>query len=51
MIYPYVAVCVTGFVSLGGAFSQMYLLYIISVLGIMIARARNTTLLHLCAGL
>lgn len=51
MIYIYLAVCVVGFVTLGGDFSQMYLLYMISVIGIMISRARNTTILHLCAGL
>ena len=48
MIYVYLAVCVVGFVTFGGDFSQMYLLYMVSVIGIMIFRARNTTMLHLC---
>lgn len=51
MIYLFLAVATVGFITLVGDFAQMYLLYMISVLGIIIFKARETTILHLCAGL
>lgn len=51
MIYLFLTMISAIFIVLVGDFTQISLLYMISVIGIMVFKAKETTILHLCAGL
>lgn len=51
MIYLFFILISVAYITLIGDFAQISLLYMISIIGIMLLKARETTVLHLCAGL
>ncbi len=51
MIYLFLILISVAYITLIGDFAQISLLYMVSIIGIMFIKARETTVLHLCAGL
>lgn len=51
MIYIFLTLISVGFLTLVGDVTQMYWLYMISIVGIMVIQREQTPTLHLCAGL
>lgn len=51
MIYVFLILISVAYITLIGDFAQISLLYMISLIGIMILKAKKTTVLHLCLGL